>query len=298
MVKFFRKYGKHYLMLLPFFILFFVFFIYPIGYGVFTSFFKWDGIHEMEFIGMKNYRQVINGKDTIKAYTNLMKYVLITVPVGITISLLLAILVQSLSEKFRALFKSAYFLPYIIPMYLSASIWRWMFANDVGLINVFLMKLGADQISWLSKPKYMLIATLVVDMWTACGFNMIILIAGLNDIPQVYYDAAKVDGASKWQEIIYVTVPQVWPVLFFCLTYGFISALQVFENPWILSGSTYLQYGGTRGGFLYPVMDMMGRAFGSQKYGQAAAYGVILALVILVFTVFQFIFRRRVEKNM
>ena len=136
-------------MLAPFFILFFLFFLYPIGYGVYTSFLKWDGITEPIFIGLKNYQIVLQGKSTLKAYSNLFTYVLITVPLCILTALILALVVQHIGKRAGNVLKSIYFLPAVIPTYLAASIWRWILASDIGLLNSLLSKLGFSQINFL-----------------------------------------------------------------------------------------------------------------------------------------------------
>lgn len=287
---------NHYLMLAPFFILFLIFFLYPIGYGIFTSFFKWDGIHDAVFIGLKNYQSVFNGKSAATSYSNLLVYVLITVPLCILSAFILALIVKGISGRTGQVFKSFYFLPAVIPTYLAASIWKWILASDVGLLNSLLQKIGLQQINFLTDPHYMIMSLIIVDVWCSAGFNMLILLAGMEDIPDTYYDAAKVDGANKFQEIWNITIPQLMPSLFFVMTYGFISALQVFEVPWILTGSSYMEYGGIKKGLLFPVMDMLGKAFGALKFGQAAAYGVVLTIVILIFTVIQFALRKKIER--
>jgi multiple sugar transport system permease protein len=276
--------------------MFIVFFVYPIIYGIYTSFYKWDGIHIPEFVGLDNYSKVLNARTTKLAYKNIINYVLITVPIGMIVSFILAIIIQAMPRKWGNFFKSAYFLPSVIPLYLAASVWKWILAADVGLVNVLFSKIGLQQVAWLTDPKYMLYSLIIVDVWVSAGFNMIIMIAGINDIPESLYDAAKVDGANKFQEIINITIPQLIPTLFFTTTWGFISALQVFEAPWILTGSTYMSYGGNRNALLFPVMDMLGKGFGSLKFGQAAAYGVILAFVILFFTSIQFLINKKIKK--
>ena len=286
------KNKSHYLMLAPFFILFFLFFLYPIGYGIYTSFLKWDGITEPAFIGLKNYQIVLQGKSTIRAYSNLFTYVFITVPLCILTAFVLALVVQHIGKRAGNVLKSIYFLPAVIPTYLAASIWRWILASDIGLLNSLLTKLGLYQVNFLTDPDVMIFSLIIVDVWCSAGFNMLILLAGLNDIPDQYYDAAKVDGANKFQEIIHITIPQLFPSLFFVVTYGFISALQVFEVPWILTSSSYMEYGGIKNGLLFPVMDMLG----SLKFGQSAAYGIVLTLVILIFTAVQFFLRRKIER--
>ncbi|HEX2981786.1 MAG TPA: sugar ABC transporter permease [Anaerolineaceae bacterium] len=288
-----KKYGHHYLMLAPFFLLFFIFFLYPILYGFKTSFTDWDGIHTPVFIGLDNYTKIIHSKQFTQSFSNLLLYVALTVPAGIGTAFILAVLVNSFSKKWSDFFRSAYFIPTVIPLFLAASIWRWMYAPEYGFINLILKWLGLSSVSWLTDPHVMMFSLVIVDVWISAGFNMVILLAGLNDIPDVYYDAAKVDGANKWQEIIHITLPLLEPVLFFSVSYGIISALQVFDAPWLLTASDYLNYGGRRGRLLFPVMHMVGQAFGALKFGQAAAYGFLLTVLILLLTAIQFLIRKK-----
>ena len=123
----------------------------------------------------------------------------------------------------------------MMPLFLAASIWRWMYAPEVGMINRRSGYLDLHSVNWLKDPAVMIYALIVVDVWRSAGWNMVILLAGLKNIPEDYYDAAKVDGANKWQEMIYITIPQLEPVLFFVITQGFIFALQVFDAPWLLT---------------------------------------------------------------
>lgn len=284
---------KHYGMLLPFFLLFGMFFLYPIAFGFKTSFENWDGIHQATFVGVKNYVSVFNSRDFAKSYINLLKYVSITVPIGITVALVLALIIDNIKGPASNFFRSAYFMPSMIPLFLAASIWRWLYAVDTGFLNTMLGWFGIASVRWLSDPNYMLISLIIVDVWVSSGFNMVILLAGLKNIPRDYYDAAKVDGANKLEEIRHITIPLMEPVLFFSITYGFISALQVFDAPWLLTTSTALNYGGRLKTLLFPVMDMMGRGFGGLKFGQAAASGFILTMLILFFTSIQFMFRKK-----
>jgi multiple sugar transport system permease protein len=290
-----KKNIKHYLMLLPFFSMFSIFILYPIIWGFYISFNKWDSVHPPTFVGLDNYINVISSSGFTKAFTNLFKYVALTIPVNIIVAFGLAILVNSFKGRLSNYFRSAYFLPTMVPIFLAASIWRWLYAPDVGFINTILGRFGIAQIGWLTDPKVMLVSLVIVDVWLSAGFNMIILLAGIKNIPDVYYDAAKVDGANGLQEIIYITIPLLEPILFLVIVYSFISALQVFDAPWLLTTSSYTAYGGRSQALLFPVMDLMGRAFSGLRFGLAAAYGFILTILILLWTIVQFAIRRRTQ---
>ncbi|AGT09911.1 carbohydrate ABC transporter permease [Paracoccus aminophilus] len=283
-----RKHLPHYAMVLPFAALFATFFLYPIASGFYYSFHSWNGANPAVYVGLANYQSVVSSRDFTRAMSNLMLYIAITVPLGISVAFGLALLVDSFRGFWSNFFRSAFFLPVILPAFLAATIWRWMYAPNFGLVNMILGWFDLPSVNFLNDTGTMLYALIAVDIWVSAGFNMVILLAGLKGIPRDLYEAARLDGASKLQQIRYITIPMLAPVLFFVVTYGFISALQVFDVPWLLTGSSFTAYGGRRGALLFPVMDMMGRAFGAVRFGEAAAYGFILTLIIILFTAAMF----------
>jgi multiple sugar transport system permease protein len=285
------RYLPHYLMVLPFMLLFAAFFLYPIVSGLFYSFHDWNAASDPRFVGFANYTRILGSRDFERALWNLGTYIIITVPLGILVALGLALLVDSFTGFWSNLFRSVFFLPVVLPAFLAATIWRWMYAPSFGLINMVLGWLGIPSVNFLNDTGTMLYALIAVDIWVSAGFNMVILLAGLKNIPTDLYEAARLDGANRFQQVRHVTVPMLAPVLFFVTTYGFISALQVFDVPWLLTGSSFTQYGGRQNALLFPVMDMMGRAFGSVRFGQAAAYGFILTAIIVAFTGLMFALR-------
>jgi multiple sugar transport system permease protein len=294
MQRWIKKYTKHYLMILPFFALYSIFFIWPAIWGIYISFNRWDSVHAPHWIGLANYASILSSPAFKIAFTNLLKYVAIAIPLGVVLAFALAVLVDSYKEGiWGKIFRSAYFIPVMIPLFLTASIWKWLYSPDVGFLNTLLGILHMGHVRWLSDPKVMIYSLVIVDAWASVGFNMLILLGGMKNIPSEYYDAAKIDGANKFQEIIYVMIPQLEPVLFLVIVYGFISALQVFDIPWILTQSTFDTYGGQQYGLLFPVMAMMAGAFNNLKFGYASAYGLLLMLFILILTLFQFSLRRR-----
>lgn len=292
LVKFFRQYAKHYVLLLPFFILFAIFYFYPLVYSVVISLTKWDGIHTPVFVDVQNYIRIVNQPRFSASMLNLGRFVLIVVPLGITIALALAFLVDSFTPRWEKFFRGMYFFPVIIPMFLSAAIFRYLLSPKVGLLPLGLEALGITGINWLSNPTFMVPAVGLVDMWRAIGFNFLLFFAGLKAIPKEYFEAARVDGANRWQEIFHIAIPQLEPVLFLVIVNGFIGALQAFDIPWLLSLSTFVNYGGTRNGMLFPVMEIYMAAWGRQDFGGASAFAVMLLLITLVITVIQFAWRK------
>jgi multiple sugar transport system permease protein len=286
-----RRYLPHYLMIAPFIVLFAAFFLYPILSGLFYSFHSWNAAQPAEFVGLSNYQRIFASRDFERAMRNLGLYVLITVPLGITVAFLLALLVDSFTGRWANFFRGAYFMPVALPAFLAATIWRWIYAPNFGLLNMILGWFGMPSVNFLNDTGTMLYALIAVDVWVSAGFNMVIILAGLKNIPSELYEAARLDGANKFQQVVYVTIPMLGPVLFFVLTYGLISAMQVFDKPWLLTGSSFAAYGGRRNALLFPVMDMMGRAFGSVNFGEAAAYGFLLTIAIVLITLAMFAIR-------
>jgi len=289
--SFLRRTLPHYLMLLPFFALFFIFFLWPIVYGLGISLTKWNGVKDPAFVGLANYIKIFTDP-VIKfpiAMANLGKFIIIVVPVGILIALCLALLVDRFTPRWASIFRALYFFPIIIPLFLSASIWRFLFV-DGGVISAILSKVGIT-ILWLNDPNYEIFAVAIVDMWRAIGFHFLLLFAALKGIPQEYYDAAKVDGANDFQQIIYITIPQLEPVLFLVVVNAFIGGLQSFDLPWLLSTSQPNNYGGVSQGMLFPVMTIFVRAWQGLAFGEASAYAVILGVIVLVITGIQFAWR-------
>ncbi len=292
-----RKYLPHYLMVAPFMVLFTVFFLYPIVSGFFYSFHKWNAAQPAVFIGLDNYRTILGSRDFEKAMWNLATYIVITVPLGIGTAFGLAVLVDSFTGRWAAFFRSVFFLPVVLPAFLAATIWRWIYTPNFGLLNMIFGWFGLPSVNFLNDTGVMLYSLIAVDVWVSAGFNMVIILAGLKNIPQELYEAARLDGATRFQQLIHVTIPMMSPVLFFVLTYGLISALQVFDVPWLLTGSSFSNYGGRRGALLFPVMDMMGRGFGGVKFGEAAAYGFLLTIVIMTVTAGMFTIRAWRERK-
>jgi multiple sugar transport system permease protein len=288
----FTRYLKHYLMLAPFFLLFLAFALGPLLYGLSMSLTDWDGVHPPRFVGLQNYSRVVQSRYFGKAFINLAHYVLLTLPIGIFVALGIALLLDRFTGFWSSFLRSAYFLPTVIPLFLTATVWRWLLAPSFGIVNQLLGVFGIRSIDWLVEPGVAIPTLVMIDVWRSSGFNMILLLAGLKSIPRDYYDAAKVDGANTFQQIRSITLPQLEPVLFLVIVNGFIAALQVFDVPWVLT-SHFLDYGGFFQSMLFPVMDIVGRAFGRLRFGEAAAYAVMLMLLVLMVTLLQFVVRRR-----
>ncbi|QQO07714.1 carbohydrate ABC transporter permease [Breznakiella homolactica] len=299
------RYIPNYVGLAPFFILLVVFILTPMIYGLAMSFTDWSvssGRRGIHFTGLANYRYVLNGQSVtstrfLKSLINLAIYVPITITVSVVISLSLALIINNLPGGLYRFFRSAYFIPTALPLFLCTGIWRWLMATDAGLVSVFLAKLGIGAgIDWVNTGGYAIAMIVMVDVWNTVGFNFIILSTGMQDISPELYEAADIDGASVFQKMTRITIPMLEPIIFFVITYSFISALQVYDIPTILTSHTDINNLGGPGQIaLFPVMEIVRNVYGGSVsgLGRAVAEGVILMCLIMVITVIQFKVRRK-----
>lgn len=282
-----------YLLLLPFLSVYLIFVVLPIVAGVWISFVKWDGIGEMRFVGLANYRALLANRHVIQSFLNLFAFVVLQVPIGVCTGLGLAIFIDQFSAPVATLLRAILVLPFIMPLFLTAAIWIWMLVPQFGLFNQLTSIFGLGGIGWLSDPRYMLFGLIIVETWRSSGFNMLLFYAGLKAIPSETLEAARIDGANPIQEIVYVILPQLGPIAFVITVNSLLGAFQIFDLPWLLSKSGFVEgQGGAGGGLLFPVMQSVASGFGSLRFGQGAAIGVILMLLIFAATAILFIGRR------
>lgn len=299
-----KNYAANYVGLAPFFILLAFFILAPMIYGLAMSFTDWSvssrrGLH---FTGIANYKYILSGEGTasirfLKSLLNLAVYVPITIVIGLGMSLALALVVNNLPPRLYKFFRSAYFVPTALPLFLCTGIWRWFMSSDTGLVAGLLAKLGIGAgINWINTPGYAIAMIILIDIWNSVGFNFIIFSTGMQDISPELYEAADIDGASVLQKMKKITIPMLEPIIFFVITYSFISALQVYDIPFILTSSADINnVGGPGQVALFPVMEMVRNVYvgSASGLGRAAAEGVILMLIIIVITIVQFKLRRK-----
>lgn len=298
------KYATSYVALAPFYILFFVFILIPMVQGVAMSFTDWSTSSRgvINFVGLENYISIFSGRGSaskrfLTSLNNLLIYVPITITVGLSISLMLALVVNQFHNKIYSFFRGAYFFPTVMPLFLGAGIWQWYMASDTGLVasNLASLGIGANTV-WRDTAGYAIALVVIIDVWHAVGFNFVIFSTGMQDIPRELYEVAEIDGANTFQKMRRITIPLLEPILFFVITYSFISALQVYDIPWIITNGTDINsIGGAKQVMLFPVMEMVKNVYqgGKSALARASAEGVILMVIILTITVVQFKLRRK-----
>jgi len=288
-----------YLFILPHLIFFGVFIVWPFINGLLISLQQYDFLRpeQNKFIGLQNYVDLfVPGTLTFNEFWDSLKntliFVLISVPPLVIISLLLAVLLN-IKIPGRNVFRAIYFAPWVLSVAVVGLLWWWIFQSSGGLINYYLKDLGIATPRWLSTLPWAWISILVATLWWTIGFNMIILLAALQDIPDQLYEAASLDGATPLQTFFQVTLPMLRPVLLFVVTITIIASFNLFGQPFIMTGGGPAQANGTNA--TTPVMYRIYiQGFVRPLQGSAAAMSFVVAAIMIVISYFNFkIFRQR-----
>jgi multiple sugar transport system permease protein len=278
-----------YLYVLPFLLFFIVFQIYPIFYGLYVSLTRWDLTSAPEFVGLANYINII-GRDSLfwTSLRNTILFVSLNAPLVVLIPLGLALLVND-SIPGRTLFRSAFITPLIISVSSVGVLWVWFFNPALGLINHYLELLGLQGQNWLASSPWAMVAVVVASVWWTSGFNTILFLAGIQDIPDHLYDAAKIDGAGNWALFRHITIPGLRTTILFVAVTTIIGSFRVF--PIVLVMTNGGPYDSTR----TLVMHIYESAFRFFRMGSASTIAWLLFAIVIVFTVIQFRMLRNQE---
>lgn len=288
-----RKRLIPYLFLLPFLILSAIFTLGPMLYVLWISFHEMSflNISNRVFIGMDNYSHILKDEAFSQAILNNLKLIIIAVPLVICISLGLAVLLNS-KIKFKSFFRSAYYFPYIVSPVAMGVIIVQLFAKDNFLVKL-LAKAGLEEVSWHTVMPYAFGLVVLIVVWSQMGFYMVLYLSGLQNISSEYYEAARMDGATKWQQFCYITLPLLhyttYLVVFMCI----LSVLQIFDQPYVISTTGGASAGSPGYGTLTMVMYIYEKAFRYREMGQASAAAFIVFLMIFIVTLVQKLFDRK-----
>ena len=257
--------------------------ILPAIYALVLSFTSYDLLRpaKTEFVFLDNYINLLNDKGFLRALKNTLVYAIGVVPLQVIIALFLA-LVSNEDIKAKGFFRIVYYLPGLTSGVAISSIFLFLFSKS-GVVNLFLSNFGIEPISWAASPKLALPLIIIMAIWAGTGFQMLVFLAGLQDISSEIYEAASIDGATKWQQFKSITVPLLKPKTFFVMATGFIGALQVFDMAYIISGGS----GGPDGSTMTAVLYLYTEAFKKDQMGYASAAAFILFGIILILTLIQ-----------
>lgn len=263
-----------------------IFIIIPVLCSFGLSFAKWDLLNPITFVGLENYKNLFNDKVFYQILVNTIVFAISTSTFGVIIPLILA---SVLNSKIRGseFFKTAYFLPFITPMIVIGIVWGWIFDPNIGLLN----KLLHLHINWLYDVKFAMPALIAVSVWKLIGYNMIIFLSSLSSISQSLFEAAKIDGANSLQTFRHVTVPMLSPTIFFVVIITTISSFQVFDLIYLMT------QGGPFNSTNVLVYSIYQNAFEYFNVGKASAIAYVLFAIILILTLLQWKFRKKIVYN-
>ncbi|MCR5687705.1 MAG: sugar ABC transporter permease [Lachnospiraceae bacterium] len=259
--------------------------IYPMIDTIKQSFYKTGDFGKgSKFVGLANYQKVFGDAEVWQALGNTAKYAIVEVPFSIVIALLLAVLLNK-KLKGRDVFRTVFFLPMVVAPAAIAMVWKWLYNSNFGLINnIFNIK-----VNWISDPKIAIYSIAVIGIWSVLGYNMVLFLAGLQEVPRDYYEAASLDGANGWQQLINITIPLISPTIFFVIVTRVIAAMQVFDVIYMLIDLNNPAWKKTES----LVFLFYKYSFEQSKKGYGATVVVLLLAVILILTVIQLIGQKK-----
>jgi multiple sugar transport system permease protein len=270
-----------YAFLAPSFIILAVFTYFPVAYALGLSFFKWRIMRgEPTFNGLTNYELLLTSEDFWQAIWNTVYFAVGSIPTGMAIALLIALLLNQ-PIRARTLYRTAFFLPTVTSMVAVSVVWMWIYHPDVGLMNYLLNLLHLPPIRWLNDPRWAMPALIILGIWKGLGYNVIIYLAGLQNIPQHLYEAAQIDGANRWQLFRNITWPLLTPTSFLILIMAVINSFQAFTEFHVMT------QGGPLGSTTVIVYYLYQQAFQQFNMGYGSALAIVLFLIILGLTLIQ-----------
>lgn len=279
----FQDYTWAYIMIAPTIIGLIILNIWPLIQTVILSFNTVDGFSQMQWSGLSNYKKLFADPEVWQATLNTLKYTIISVPIGVILSLVVAVLLNA-NIKGKTIYRVIYFLPVVSAPAAIAMVWKWLYNSEYGLFNYLLSLVGIKGPSWLSDPKLSLLSVIIVGIWSVLGYNMIILLAGLQEIPKTFYEAAEIDGAGPIRRFFSITFPLVSPTMFFVVITSIIGGLQIFDLIFMMVDRTNAALQSTQS--LVYLFYKYSFVINDKGYGSTIV--TLLLAIILIITVIQF----------
>lgn len=281
-----------YLFVLPFLIFFVLFRLGPSLVGLGISVTNWQAIGTPQFVADANFQAMTRDPRLADAIENTIKFTLMTVPLLVILGLALAVFLNQ-PYKGRAVGRVVVFMPYVIMSTVVGVLWTWMLDKDFGLVNVYLNQLfGIREIPWLTSEAVALYSIVITTVWWTVGYNVILFLAGLQDIPSELYEAARIDGAGRFNMFRFVTLPLLAPTTFLVLMLTIINSFQIFDLVYVMTS------GGPVTATLTWVQYIYTTAFQFRKFGYGSAIAVVLVVILMVIALIQTrVHRQGLESN-
>ena len=234
------------------------------------------------FVGFENYQRMLGDAQVWQATWNTFKYTLLVVPATVTLAIFLAVLLNS-KIRGKHLYRTIFFLPMVAAPAAVTMVWKWLYNTDFGLINFVLGKMGIGRINWIEDPKIAMYSIALIGIWSTVGYSMILILAGLQEIPKDYYEAAKIDGASPAKQFFQITMPLVSPTLFFVVVTSIIQSMQVFDVIYMMEDIRSPAYDKT----VSLVYLFYNNSFKYTDKGYGSTIVILLLVIILLITALQ-----------
>jgi multiple sugar transport system permease protein len=283
-----QEYLAGYLFVLPAFLGLLVFLLIPIIASFVLVFMRYDILTPPQWAGASNLTALVGDSRMLLTYWNTLRFVFFATLFNNILGLLLAMGVnRAMPNILRYILRTALFFPVLTTTASLALVWKFLLAQDRGVVNYLLQQIGLEPVPWLSSSSWALASIVVFDVWRACGFLMVIYLAGLQGIPESLYEAARIDGANKGQLFRFITLPLITPTAFFAVIISLLGAAQVFDNAWVLT------QGGPGDATRLIVLYIYEIGFKRFEMGYAAAVSLTLFAFLILLTLFQFQISRR-----
>ncbi|WP_181802083.1 carbohydrate ABC transporter permease [Streptomyces shenzhenensis] len=258
----------------------------PMGVAVALSFTDYGFLGSAHWVGLANYTELFGDERFQKATVNTILYSIVAVPVTMAAALGVSLALNQ-RVRFQSTYRAAFYLPQVTATVAVALVWKWIYDPNVGIANAALAFFGVGRIDWLSDPDWALPAVMLLGLWQGLGAKMIIYLAALQQVPRELFEAARMDGAGRWQTFRHVTWPMLRPATFFVLITSVVSAFQVFDQVYVMTPT-----GGPLQSTNVLTFDIYLNAFDGMRFGYASAESVMLFLMIGVVTLFSLRMRK------
>jgi multiple sugar transport system permease protein len=280
-----------YVFILPNFIGTLIFLFIPIVYSLYISLHKWDMIRAPQFIGLRNFlKKMVEDEQFHIALANTAVFSFVSIPIGVAMALLIAWFLSA-NLKGTAIFRSIIFIPVILSMVAVAMVWCWLLNGDYGILNFFMGLIHINGINFLGDERYAMLSVIAISIWKSLGFNMVILIAAFKEVPEYFYEAAEIDGASSIRKFFSISLPLIYPSLFFVIIMSIINSFQVFDVIYLTT-----QGGpGTATQVIYYLIWQ--NAFRFFDMGYASALSWVVFIMIFTLTLLQMRFSKDHMEN-
>lgn len=270
-----------YIFLAPALISFGLFIGLPVILSAVLSFFKYNLVNPPEFVGLDNIKKMFTDKGLFTAFGNTFKFLLILCPIHCGLGMILAFMVYR-AKHFQFFFRSAIYFPSIVTTASVAIAWGYLFSTDMGAINYFVRLLGGTNIPWLTDRVMVYVTIALFSFWKFIGTTFLYYFIGMQNIPDVYYEAAQIDGAGIIQTFRHITLPLLSPTIFFVIITNIVSVFQIFDEPYLLTN------GGPGTATRTIALEIYQTAFQDMNIGYGGTISFVLFLIILVITIIQF----------